>query len=519
MEQYKCDMKTVSRSLHAQVEPLKESHSPVFVKNTSSHSHTKTNKLSSSTSTSIKKTPTRTPKKKSLMKTMSAAKKKAKPKPKPKTNPTEKDIDLIIDIATCSEKTVMGNDTFDGIEVSMKQNGMMEVVHVMSSPTSLKDRDNAAIDDDEKSASSLPISAKDDETVLSSPTSLFGDEDQTTSVNVSRMSMRYHPLCDSLVKHRIPIKSNKITRTSFKDKLTMLRGYLVRSEEHTAQSELLNLWTEMKAIEKDRQQELQSECSVSDCTQTWDIDSYLDGVSFKQDKAINASKCFVDKDQCRALQQRRGAFVHVGFKNVQLLQNFARKCGGNPKSCEPNKALEDCNLEMFGINLISSQATTVRHFAIAKRSANKAAYFISKDDGRNHSEGCIPKRLAKRLKEEIPDDQQNIIMNSIRYLSLGPNKSYCASLVSGQTLWGIGYGDLDFQDIMDTFDVHRVVFGSFEQGASWIVLSKDGRIAWRNIPCRLHNLLKNRGFNQVRSYFATLEIMHQCTVRLIKLTS
>jgi hypothetical protein len=51
---------------------------------------------------------------------------------------------------------------------------------------------------------------------------------------------------------------------------------------------------------------------------------------------------------------------------------------------------------------------------------------------------------------------------------------------------------------MDAFNVHRVAFGSFDHDTSWIVLSKDGRMAWRNLPSRLHQLLQSRGTNRVR---------------------
>jgi len=45
---------------------------------------------------------------------------------------------------------------------------------------------------------------------------------------------------------------------------------------------------------------------------------------------------------------------------------------------------------------------------------------------------------------------------------------------------------------MDTFDVQRVAFGPFTSAPSWIIIGKNGKVAWRNLPCRLDMLLSKR---------------------------
>ncbi len=45
---------------------------------------------------------------------------------------------------------------------------------------------------------------------------------------------------------------------------------------------------------------------------------------------------------------------------------------------------------------------------------------------------------------------------------------------------------------MQSSRVHRVAFGTFKDDSSWIVLTKDGTVAWRNIPLQLEKLLEDR---------------------------
>ena len=77
--------------------------------------------------------------------------------------------------------------------------------------------------------------------------------------------------------------------------------------------------------------------------------------------------------------------------------------------------------------------------------------------------------------------------------------SYYAELLTGECWWGISQQDKEFHQAMNDLDVCRVAFGVFPishdksgnvlTSTSWIIIGKDGRCVWKNLPSRLHNLL------------------------------
>ena len=383
-------------------------------------------------------------------------------------------------LVTRSEKTVMGTNSFDGIEVTMKSNGM-ELLHVMGA------RARGDLDVSTSTGSSPPH-----------PLAYHLAMDHTTTVHYANMSTTYHPACRVKTLHRVPTTTNRVPKkASVKDMLAVLDKYLIVDEETAVGNELVNIWNEMKAIENDRLGGRQKPTECFNCRKNWDIDSYLDGAR-KLKGGLEHQKILtdIDKDSRRDLQQKRGAFVHAGFRrNGDNLHTFAIKCGGNPKNCQAHKSLQGCNTKLFGINKVASVAATVRHLAITT-GENGSSFFISKDDGRAYCDESIPSRLTERIQKEGDDSRP--LLRTIRYLACGPNDSYYAELVSGQVFWGIGKYDEDFQTVMDSFNIHRVSFGSFDLDAAWIVISKEGQVAWRHVPRRLHFKLKNRTAKQVR---------------------
>jgi hypothetical protein len=70
--------------------------------------------------------------------------------------------------------------------------------------------------------------------------------------------------------------------------------------------------------------------------------------------------------------------------------------------------------------------------------------------------------------------------------------------------WGSAFADdKDFHQILKTWDIYKVVFGPLttledaDTGTvrfvnSWIILGRDGRAAWKNIPRRLQTRLESR---------------------------
>ena len=84
----------------------------------------------------------------------------------------------------------------------------------------------------------------------------------------------------------------------------------------------------------------------------------------------------------------------------------------------------------------------------------------------------------------------------LTYLATGPNGSYFCSFSSGHVWWGIA--DPDFAAIVKEWPVYRVAFGDAKKLPnqkrlfSWIIVSRDGRVAFKNLPLRLTNLLNSR---------------------------
>mmetsp|Transcript_19478 Transcript_19478/g.53595 ORF Transcript_19478/g.53595 Transcript_19478/m.53595 type:complete len:189 (-) Transcript_19478:268-834(-) len=111
--------------------------------------------------------------------------------------------------------------------------------------------------------------------------------------------------------------------------------------------------------------------------------------------------------------------------------------------------------------------------------------------------------------------------SELTFLAVGPMDYYYAEFRSGEAWWGSSTDDRAFQTICNEWDVHRVVFGpawamddfdsattttsssssadkttAHAQIVPWIIVSRDGRAAWRNIPARLEALLNRRMANQ-----------------------
>jgi hypothetical protein len=80
--------------------------------------------------------------------------------------------------------------------------------------------------------------------------------------------------------------------------------------------------------------------------------------------------------------------------------------------------------------------------------------------------------------------------------------AYYAEFRSGERWWGAAAEDTEFDALCAAWDVGRVAFGpgsSLVDGAgrehrttSWIVLARDGRVAWKGVPSRLHGRLERR---------------------------
>ena len=107
---------------------------------------------------------------------------------------------------------------------------------------------------------------------------------------------------------------------------------------------------------------------------------------------------------------------------------------------------------------------------------------------------------------------ENHEIRDMKYLSTGPHGSYYAEFHSGECWWGLAVDDAVLNRVLQSWDVYRIAFGSIEfvdeesndirdntkaiASSSWIVVACDGRVAWRNLPAALSQVLESRIANK-----------------------
>lgn len=283
-------------------------------------------------------------------------------------------------------------------------------------------------------------------------------------------------------KHEVPLFGRGLFMNDdimFDDATFLLQSYVAKEEQASLEREMKLLKLECKALEQDSSGIRIPEKALSD---TWDIDLLL-----KERLALSLTPNKVDE-----LQKKRGRCWTIQIRNqksrdalcAQLGYNISadtkRRSGNNDTrrlTLTPNNCRESHNLRQLTI-----QAPVTDKIAIA--------IFVTRDTGK--AWGHVPDRLFQRLKKE------RIGLNSIEYLSSGPGGSYFCELSSGHTWWGSS--DIDFLRLVNEWKVARVAFGATrhygsETAHSWIMVGRDGRVAWKNIPARLHNKLELRLVN------------------------
>jgi hypothetical protein len=144
---------------------------------------------------------------------------------------------------------------------------------------------------------------------------------------------------------------------------------------------------------------------------------------------------------------------------------------------------------------VAASVQDVRQVGLCVGSGKTTSFYLIKDDG---SSWYDPQNIPSQLLEKMKKMPQPLV---IQYISIGPNGSYYIQLASGECWWGVGDNDQEFNNVMNLVDVYRVAFGpvtTYDSGdrkrveTSWIIVTKDGRILFRNIPSRLQILLQHR---------------------------
>ena len=354
------------------------------------------------------------------------------------------------------------------------------------------------------------------------------------------LNINYHPVCDFYDRHRFMNLCPTLHTTrnplndlrshgekenhqgvlssnhhdTFKDPLEILRNYnAFVPEQELLSREMASLNRELHVIESIMESSNKSTRFYRPCTSSCCSGSYWD---WEEELEINSDRSkktglrklhrkgwnkrigkenTVNPNQAlpkiHYLQDRRGIYFTAAFADERTRNEFGHCISGkanfNHKTGGVSQELMHCKTEIFGLEKVGAMSTSIRSISITKTIRDQVGFFVIYDDNKMHGGNSIPQRLKARILKE-----SNSKLNSIRYLALGPRDSYFAELVSGETFWAIGKHDEQFSNIMQSSRVHRVAFGTFKDDSSWIVLTKDGTAAWRNIPLQLEKLLEDR---------------------------
>jgi hypothetical protein len=305
--------------------------------------------------------------------------------------------------------------------------------------------------------------------------------------------------------HRVPLsgRPSSISTMPYDDILFLLKSHEVVDEVSCVREELTQMNAEIEALEEDRgfleEKRLQlpgvpdREGGVnSSKSNAWDVHCLL---STSRLPKLSAAV----RDE---LQEHRGLSLTVCMHNEKAQEAFLSKCGYaavNPQRYR-NQTRGTAVVTLDPDNCRDGgAAATIQHVSLLKGSS-ETSFFISRDSGKACHWGHLPEKLFRRMKSAGLNPQRSL--SDLVYLSTGPLESYYAELRSGECWWGSPLGDEDFHSICSEWDVFRVAFGSTTAVdakhtiTSWIILGRDGRAAWKNLPARLHSKLESRMANE-----------------------
>jgi hypothetical protein len=257
-------------------------------------------------------------------------------------------------------------------------------------------------------------------------------------------------------------------------------------------------------------------------TMEWDANRLLDTTTMQAD---------LTKAERQQLQAKRGVCFTVSIANAATREAFLTKCCGYKGSSSSSSALKNLlsksssSSPKNGSSISSSTVTVspansnssssigtsnIRHVSLLennntgsnsgsnnKKSPPASSFFLSRDSGTIFLQGRLPSKLYRRLQDNASSE------SDIHYLECGPLGSYYCEFRSGKIWWGSAVADdVDFHSILSSWDVHRVFFGPVttvcdsknipRMSSSWLIVSREGQVAWKNVPSRLHNQLERR---------------------------
>ena len=303
--------------------------------------------------------------------------------------------------------------------------------------------------------------------------------------------------------HRISLSGGSPDlKLSYDQVLQILENTKVTDEYSAVKEELECMQTEIKALEKDRillqqhrydasqhrQQILAFNSSSSQYVKEWDLHKLLQEESSK----------FLSPEDKSRLKRKRGTSLTLYFQSYKAKEVFLDRFGSDVATATPDKrnACGD-TITVDGVAYDLQNLTLMSNTNVFK-----TGFFFNEDSGKSRLWGRLPQRLYTRMKRA----GTRYSISDLVYLSTGPHGSYYGEFRSGICWWGSAVQDTDFHETLKQWDVYRVVFGQIQTIteknnrprvlSSWIILGRDGRIAWKNIPSRLDKLLKSRMANE-----------------------
>jgi len=341
--------------------------------------------------------------------------------------------------------------------------------------------------------------------------------------------------------HRIPLLGITSADAAYSDALHMLKNIPIVDERTAVQQELNLLDTEIFSLQHDRiwlEQGLQTTTSSNSGKINRGSDSTTSSLMNKENVAITWDTHKLLKDDAikkqplsvserNALQKQRGNSMTIHLSNNRTQEIFVSKFGSKQHNSRSTCLFKnDASITTIVPNSTSSSSvdtgtTTLQHVSLisptssssSSRSAGNSGLYFSQDAGESANIGQLPNKLSQRFVDEIEmADEGRPGIQDLAYLSTGSCGCYFAKFQSGECWWGSAVEDANFQHIMNAWDVYRVAFGpikNIELGPSgqqsskgnnsnnksastnsWIILSHDGKAAWKNLPSRLSNKLE-----------------------------
>lgn len=303
--------------------------------------------------------------------------------------------------------------------------------------------------------------------------------------------------------HRIPLfRSKFFEKSSYESVFQLLRSHSISSERHLLRHEISLLDKEIEALQEDRNTINRISTTSSPRTRSIQASKELD--IHRQLLVVGSPKRGVSSQLKRSLREERGLCLTVRIGNSKTLESLLSKTAYRTNSLSPKRKSPATRSGSDVISIRPDQcreggaAATLQHISLLPQDTNNSssAVFLSRDNGKSSYCGSngtpLPEPIQRRLKEN------SISAESILYIAIGTGNYYYIQFRSGETWWSGSAADTEFDAILGRWDVQRVAFGAatvlgtHAVAVSWVVVARDGKVAWKNIPRRLEGLLLSK---------------------------